>query len=161
MHVGIVGMGRIGMLVASKFSKVGCNHVMYNSRKHKNGAPAKFESNLDMLLQGSDIVILCCDLNDSTKGLLNAERLKSLRKGSVLVSVARSPVIDFSALVSALKEEGGIARAVVDDAPEDFVSWDEGVGQGELTVTAHIASNTEDSRRDIFHEAFANMAVKL
>lgn len=51
-------------------------------------------ASLDELLRQSDFVIVCCPLNDSTKGLFNAERFAAFKKGAVFINTSRYWPID-------------------------------------------------------------------
>jgi lactate dehydrogenase-like 2-hydroxyacid dehydrogenase len=163
MRIGVVGMGRIGQLVATKFAQLGCTSICYHSRSEKKelaAAVARYEPSLDVLMGTSDIVVVCCNLNESSAGLICGEKIRQMGKGSVLISVARAAVVDFVALALALAEGGGVLRAVADDAPFTIAGEKASTVPG-LTVTDHVASNTESSRETIFLEAFANMAKQM
>jgi D-3-phosphoglycerate dehydrogenase len=66
----------------------------------------------DMLLQ-CHFVLMCCDLNPSSKHILNSATLACMRPDAVLINAARGPLVDEAALVAAL-ESGGIAGAAMD-----------------------------------------------
>lgn len=70
-------------------------------------------TSLDDLLARSDFVSLNCDLNPTSYHLINAQTLAKMRPGTVLINVARGPVVDESALVSAL-QHGALAGAALD-----------------------------------------------
>ena len=59
-------------------------------------------SELDDLLKLSDFVVVACLLNDSTRRLLNADRLHLMKPSAYLINVARGPIIDESALIESL-----------------------------------------------------------
>jgi phosphoglycerate dehydrogenase-like enzyme len=166
MRIGVVGMGRIGQLVATKFAQLGCTSICYHSRSEKKDlaaaglAVARYEPALELLMGTSDVVVVCCNLNESSTKLISAERIKQMGKGSVLISVARAAVVDFEALALALADGSGVVRVVADDAPVTIAGEKATTVPG-FTVTSHIASNTESSREEIFLEAFANMARKI
>jgi D-3-phosphoglycerate dehydrogenase len=68
---------------------------------------------LDVLLAESDIVALCCPLNDTTRGLIDAQALARMRRHAVLINTARGEVVDEPALVDAL-HSGRIGGAGID-----------------------------------------------
>lgn len=68
---------------------------------------------LEELLRRADFVCLNCDLNPTSYHLINAERLKMMKPGAVLINVARGPVVDEAALIRAL-QDGVIAGAALD-----------------------------------------------
>lgn len=108
---GIVGTGAIGSRVAAIARAFGCEVFAY-SRTVKEMEGVTF-TDLDTLLSTCDVVSLHVPLNDSTKGLINAEKIALMKKNAVLINTARGPVVDSKALADALNE-GKIAGAGVD-----------------------------------------------
>ena len=114
---------------------------------------------LPRLLGESDYVVLACDLNDTTRGLLGAEQFAAMKPSAVLVNVARGEVADEEALYNALKnrEIGGAALDVwyvyppgSDPTPAtggpkpsrfDFAALDN------VLMTPHCAAHTRESDR--------------
>ena len=68
---------------------------------------------LEKLLEHSDVVVVACLLNKSTRHLLNAERLRLMKPTAYLINVARGPIIDEAALIEVLRK-GQIAGAGLD-----------------------------------------------
>ena len=68
---------------------------------------------LDEVFRQSDFVTINCPLNDATRGLVNAERLKAMKPTAYLINTARGPIVDEAALVAALNA-GEIAGAALD-----------------------------------------------
>lgn len=108
---GIVGMGAIGMRVARIAMAFGCEVYAY-TRTEKEMEGVTF-TDLDTLLETCDIVSLHTPLNDSTRGLINEERIAKMRRNAVLINTARGPIVDSSALANALLE-GRISGACID-----------------------------------------------
>lgn len=97
---------------------------------------------LDQLLEASDIVILGLPLNTSTYHLINAGRLAKMRRGAILVNVARGPIVDEAALVDALKR-GQLSSAVVDvteiePLPADSPLWE----MPQVLITPHVGAQS-------------------
>ena len=141
---GVVGTGAIGMRVANIAKAFGCEVYGY-SRTVKEGNGIKYVD-LNTLLSTCDIVSLHVPLNDSTKGLINEENIKLMKKNAVLINTARGPVIDSKALSDALKN-GTIAGAGLDvfeiepPIPTDHVLFE----APNLIVTPHVAFATKES----------------
>ena len=68
---------------------------------------------LDDLLKRADFVVVACLLNDATRRLLSADRLRLMKPSAYLINVARGPIIDEPALIDALSQ-GRIAGAALD-----------------------------------------------
>lgn len=141
---GVIGTGAIGMRVANIAKAFGCEVYAY-SRTAKENAGIRYVD-LNTLLSTCDIVSLHVPLNDSTKGLINEENIKLMKKNAILINTARGPVVDSSALSDALKN-GVIAGAGVDvfemepPVPQDHILFE----APNLIVTPHVAFATKES----------------
>lgn len=141
---GIIGTGAIGIRVANIAKAFGCEVYGY-SRTVKENTGIKYVD-LNTLLSTCDIVSLHVPLNDSTKGLINEDNIKLMKKNAILINTARGPIVDSKALSNALKE-GIIAGAGVDvfemepPIPEDHVLFE----APNLIVTPHVAFATKES----------------
>ncbi len=102
---GIIGLGKIGMRVAEIASGFGAN-VSYWSRNRKKDAEKKgirYES-IDRLLATCDFISLHLLYTKETKGILDKNRINSIKKGALVINVAPMELIDFSALEKRLKK---------------------------------------------------------
>ena len=111
---------------------------------------------LDDLLKEADIVSLHVPLDDSTKSLLNAERLAQMKDGAILINTCRGGVVDETALIDAIKSKG--IRAGVDvylKEPPDFSS--ELFKLDNTIFTPHIAGVTGESQSRFLEETVANV----
>lgn len=108
---GVVGTGAIGERVARIAQAFGCEVYAY-SRTVKDLPGIKYVD-LNTLLSECDIVSLHTPLNAETKGLINKENIRLMKKNAVLINTARGPVVDTDALAEALKE-GRLAGACID-----------------------------------------------
>lgn len=108
---GIVGTGAIGLKTAEIAKAFGCKVYAYSRTQKKIEGVTYLP--LDELLSECDIISLHVPLTESTKGLINAEKLALMKKTAVLINTARGPVVDSSALAEALAD-GNIAGACID-----------------------------------------------
>ncbi len=104
--VGVVGFGRIGREVVGRLRAFKCRLLV-----HDPVVPAiDIETagaepvSLDTLLASSDIVSLHCPSSPATRRLVRAETLARMRRGALLVNVARGDLVDTAALVDALQD---------------------------------------------------------
>lgn len=141
---GVIGTGAIGMRVANIAKAFGCEVYAY-SRTVKEGKEIKYVD-LNTLLSTCDVISLHVPLNENTKGLINEENIKLMKKNAILINTARGPVVDSKALSDALKNNI-IAGAGIDvfeiepPIPVDHVLFD----APNLIVTPHVAFATKES----------------
>ena len=144
--VGIIGFGKIGTRSAELFHAFGCR-ILANSRTRKPDAPEYVEQvSQQALLEQSDIVVLHCPLNDSTRGMINAEKIAMMKKSAILINVARGPVVVAQDLADALNNST-IAAAGIDvfdkepplDVSEPLLNCKN------CLVTPHVAFATRES----------------
>jgi phosphoglycerate dehydrogenase-like enzyme len=116
-HVLVIGAGGLGSEIARRFSALGAR-VTGVRRRPGLGAPEGFGavhglSELDGLLPHADVVVLATPLTEETRQVLNAQRLKELKPGTIVANVARGALLDEAALITGL-ESGRIRGAVLD-----------------------------------------------
>ncbi len=148
---GIIGMGAIGMRVAKIANAFGCNVIAY-SRTVKDIDDVKFVS-LDTLLQSSDIVSLHVPQTSETINLIDENKLTIMKPTAFLINTARGPIVNTTALASALKN-GTIAGAGIDVFDtEPPIAKDHPLCDAPNTIlTPHIAFASEqafEKRADI------------
>ncbi|MBQ4089567.1 MAG: hydroxyacid dehydrogenase [Clostridia bacterium] len=144
--VGIIGYGKIGRRSAELFNAFGCK-VLAQSRSIKADAqPFVEQVSQEALLRQSDIVVLHCPLNDSTRGMINAEKLAMMKKSAILINVARGPVVVAQDLADALNN-GVIAAAGVDvfDKEPPLDLNEPLLGCKNCLVTPHVAFASKES----------------
>lgn len=157
--VGIIGLGKLGTRTAELFHAFGAT-VLAQSRTHHDGIAEYIEQvTQEELLRRSDIVVLHCPLNDSTRGMINAEKLAMMKPTALLVNVARGPVVVEKDLVAAL-ENGVIAGAAIDvfdkEPPLDTASPI--LHAPNCLVTPHVAFATQQSMSLRAEIVFDNLA---
>lgn len=157
--IGIIGLGKIGTRTAELFHAFGAT-VLAQSRTHHDGIAEYIEQvTQEELLRRSDIVVLHCPLNDSTRGMINAEKLAMMKPTALLVNVARGPVVVEKDLAAAL-ENGVIAGAAIDvfdkEPPLDTASPI--LHAPNCLVTPHVAFATQQSMSLRAEIVFDNLA---
>ena len=161
--VGIVGTGKIGLTVAKLLSVFGCKLLGYDVQEKKEAEDLgiKYVS-LDELLKESDIVTIHTPLMESTRNLINKERLDMMKPDALLVNCARGPVIDIEATAKALNDKK-IAGAAIDvfeiepPLPTDHVM----VTAKNTLLTPHVAFATKESMVRRAKIAFDNIYAWL
>ena len=145
-RLGILGMGRHGSNVA-RIAKTAFN--MEVVAWERQAGPATKPGDiprlpLDELLRTSDVVSIHLRLSPESTGLLNAERLQSMKPGSVLINTSRGAIIDETALVDALKH-GPLAGAGLDVFTHEPLSPDSPLRSlNNVVLTPHIGWTVEE-----------------
>jgi glyoxylate reductase len=159
MQLGLIGAGRIGSRVAEIAINGFGMHVSYYDMKANttlDALGATFVSNIDDVLKSADVVSVHLPLLDSTKGMLNAEKLALLKPTAYFINTSRGQVVNESALVQVLQSHkiAGAALDVYEHEPE----LTPGLSDCEnVVLTPHIASATENARTKMAAVASQNI----
>ena len=144
--VGIVGLGKIGSRTAALAHAFGCPVLAHSRTRHADAPDYIEQVELDELLRRSDLVVLHCPLNDSTRGLINAEKLALMKPTALLINVARGPVVVAKDLADALNN-GVIAGAGIDvfDKEPPLDESEPLLHAKNCLLTPHVAFATKES----------------
>ncbi len=159
-RIGILGMGRIGSAVARRAQGFGLAVHYHNRRRVHESVEAELEAtyweSLDQMLARVDIVSVNCPHTPATFHLLNARRLKLLRKDAIVVNTSRGEVIDEAALTRMLRD-GDIAGAGL-DVFEHEPAINPRLRQLEnVVLLPHMGSATLEGRRDMGEKVIINI----
>jgi glyoxylate reductase len=160
--LGIVGLGRIGCLVAKMGRALGLR-VIYNKRNRDFEAEKEFKleyMTLDNLLREADIVSLHVPLTKETEHLINSESLARMKDGAYLINTARGKIVDEAALVGTLKG-GKLAGAAMDVYEYEPQINPELCGLPNVVLTPHIASAVREVRDEMAIMAAKNIVAAL
>ncbi|MEM2027708.1 MAG: glyoxylate reductase [Candidatus Bathyarchaeia archaeon] len=146
--LGLIGAGRIGSAVARRAKcfnmKILYYDVVRNPQIEKE-AGAVFVP-LDTLLRESDFISIHVPLTKETYHLIDAEKLKLVKKTAYLINTSRGPVVDEKALYEALKE-GRLAGAALDVFEQEPLPADSPLLKlNNIILTPHIASASYETR---------------
>lgn len=157
---GIIGLGRIGSIVASKLK--GCNMrvIAYDpyitDERFKKYGVEKCET-LEELLRQSDLITLHTPKTSETYGMIGEKELKMCKKGVRIVNAARGGLVDEKALYNALKE-GWVAAAGIDvldpepsydKKPEEQDYANPLLELDNVIVTPHLGASTEEANYNV------------
>jgi glyoxylate reductase len=155
--LGIVGYGRIGRAVARRAAGFAMT-VLHHSRT-PSGEPG-FRTDLDGLLEASDIVSVHVPLTDATRGMLDGRRIGLIGSQGVLVNTARGPIVDEYALAQAL-ERGELLAAGLDVYEHEPLLKPELLAAPHAVLLPHIGSATDRTRRAMLTLAAERVAALL
>jgi glycerate dehydrogenase len=147
LTLGVVGFGAIGRRVAEIARALGMRVWAVGAERRAADPDWLERVSLDRLFREADVVTLHCPLSDSTRELVNAERLSSMRSRALLINTGRGPLVDEAALASAL-ERGVIAGAALDVLSREPPASDNPLlAAKNCIITPHIAWLTLAARR--------------
>ena len=160
-RLGILGMGRVGQVVARRARGFDMS-IHYHNRNPLDAELAgdsTYHDSVESLLQNIDVLSIHCPALESTRGLMNRERLALMHADSILVNTSRGGVIDDDALVAALAS-GSIAAAGLDvfNGEPDKIH----PGYRELDnvfLLPHIGSATRETRKAMGFRAIDNLVA--
>jgi D-3-phosphoglycerate dehydrogenase / 2-oxoglutarate reductase len=141
--IGVVGLGAIGRAVANMAEDLGMNVIGFDPGLTVEGAwqissTVKQASSFDAMLSEVDFMTFHVPLIDVTKNMLNADRVKMLKKNAVILNFARNGILDENALVDALTNDN--LYGYVCDFPSNHLKDVKGV----LTLP-HLGASTADA----------------
>ncbi|MBS7606133.1 MAG: glyoxylate reductase [Candidatus Bathyarchaeia archaeon] len=146
--LGIIGAGRIGMAVARRAKGFNMRILYYDIVRRpelEKDIGAEYVD-LDTLLSQSDFITIHVPLTKDTYHMINAEKLRLVKKTAFIINTSRGQVIDEKALYEALKE-GRIAGAALDVFEEEPIPMDNPLLKlDNVVLTPHIGSASHETR---------------
>jgi D-3-phosphoglycerate dehydrogenase len=159
--IGIAGYGHIGSQVSVLAESLGMKVIFYDLIPKLILGNASQSKSLDELLSRADIVTLHIPGSASNKNLINAQRLKKMKKHSILINLSRGDVVDLDALKLALKEKH-LSGAAIDVFPYEPKANNEIFtcplqGMDNVILTPHIGGSTEEAQQQIAADVTGKM----
>jgi glycerate dehydrogenase len=157
--IGIIGFGNIGKKVADIATVFGMN-IIASSRHETNQSNRKnFRwAELNGVIEQADVVSIHCPLLPETKGLINAEYLRRMKRSAFLINTSRGPVVVEQDLADALNN-GIIAGAGLDVLSDEPPSKENPLFKAKnCLITPHIAWATKEARVRLMDIAVNNVA---
>lgn len=159
----IVGCGSVGTACAKRFAAFDAKVLGITAH------PGKIDwfqevyglEQLENVLGQSDVVVLTLPLTDETYHLINEDRLRAMKSGSILVNIARGAIVDTNALIGIL-EQGHLSGAVLDvmeeePLPENSPLWD----FENVVLTPHNSFVGTRNENRLFFKIKENLERKL
>lgn len=150
--IGIVGFGRVGSKVASYAAAFDMRVVAFDPSQSSFPPFVAVCADLGNLLAQADVVSLHVPLSEDTRGMINEQAFRDMKREAVLINTSRGAVVDEEALVRALEQGqiGGAALDVLADEPDMSSSTarrlrELAAGSDQMVVTPHIAGATHES----------------
>jgi D-3-phosphoglycerate dehydrogenase len=146
--LGVIGLGRIGALVAQRASAFGMRLIAYDpyvARSRAAQMGVELVDSVARVCELSDFVTIHLPKTQETKGIVGAAELAKAKPGMRLINAARGGIVDEGALVDALRGRrlGGAAVDVFDDEPLDDHPL---FGLPNVVVTPHLGASTAEAQ---------------
>ncbi len=158
-NLGVVGLGQIGVRLA--------NSGVYRHMKVKGFDPTPGLENVHQLMPevtitrtlkaaigDADIVSLHLPLTPGTRHMVNAEFIKKMKKGALLVNYARGPIVDEPAVIEAL--DADYLSGYISDFPTVAT-----IGHPKVLTTPHLGASTSESEENCASMAVSELAAYL
>ncbi len=171
--VGIIGTGKIGIILAQIVHGFGCHllgYDLYPNPKFEAIGDARYVE-LPELLANSDIISLHCPLTEDNYHLINEQTIAQMKPGVMLINTSRGPLIDTKAVIKGIKS-GQIGNIGIDVYEQEgdifFKDLSDTIIQDDtfqllqsfpnVLITSHQAYFTEDAMNDITTTTVANIS---
>lgn len=160
--LGIIGFGTIGRLVAERarglrMRVLGFDPFVNPETFSDHGVE---HATLDALLATADYVTLHCPLTDDTRNLLDATRLRAMKKGARLVNCARGGLVDEAALLEAVSG-GHLAGAALDVFAQEPPGSSALFTEPRIQFTPHLGASTQEAQTAVGVEIAHQVAAFL
>ncbi len=144
--LGIIGLGAIGRLVADTALKLGMNVYGYDPEITVEGAwslssQVRKAQSIEELLKHSDFVTLHVPLLDSTRNLINEQRVAAMKTGAVLLNFSRDAIVDSDAVLAGIQSRR--LRGYVCDFPAQKLQ-----GKPCVLTLPHLGASTEEAEEN-------------
>lgn len=162
--LGVIGMGRIGTMVARKAHGLGMKIIYSNQFRIDPEVEAELGGasymSAEEVLANADVITLHVPLMPSTFHFINAEKLALMKKSAYLINASRGPVVEEKALIEALKNHT-IKGAALDVHEFEPNINPEIAGLDNIVITPHCCTNVTEVRVAMIHELLAGVRTLL
>jgi lactate dehydrogenase-like 2-hydroxyacid dehydrogenase len=159
LHVGILGLGRIGSAIATRLLGFDCA-IAYHNRHRVEGSPYRYADSPTELAESVDVLVVATTGDHRTRHLVDRAVLEALGPEGYLINIARGSVVDQDALVE-LVVGGGLAGAGLDVFADEPNVPSELIDSDNVVLFPHIGSATARTRRAMALLAIRNLESYL
>jgi len=147
--IGVVGLGRVGAMVAQRALAFGMRVIAFDpyvSRERAKSLGVELTPNLEALLVQADFVTIHLPRTPETEGLIGERELALMKEGARLINTARGGLVDERALVNAIRD-GKLAGAALDVfATEPVPPANPLLRFDHVVVTPHLGASTREAQ---------------
>ncbi len=156
-QMGIVGLGNIGIAVSKIALAFNMKVVAYTSKSNEELPENVRSVTMEELFTSSDVISLHCPLTESTRHLVDASRLQSMKPSAILINTGRGPLVCDKDIADALKNHT-IAAYAADVLTEEPPQADNPLlSASNCYLTPHIAWATHEARQRLINICVENV----
>jgi D-3-phosphoglycerate dehydrogenase len=148
MKVGLIGLGRVGGIVADYLRALGACVVYADIRSEASRDGCERCASLAELIEASELMMMCASYTDGQPPILD-RHLVDLLHGKYFVNTARGELVDEAALLDLVRQDGmkGVATDVIanENGPNRLDEWLDAATGRNVIVTPHVAGATWSS----------------
>ncbi|MEW6349094.1 MAG: phosphoglycerate dehydrogenase [Thermodesulfobacteriota bacterium] len=148
--LGVVGMGKIGSIVADRAMGMGMKVLGYDpflssDQMQQMGVT---EATLDEIFRQSDFITLHVPLNNETKGMINTDNIAKMKTGVRIINCARGPIFNTAELAEAVKS-GKVAGVAMDVYPVEPPEDKSLIDLPQVICTPHLGAATSEAQVNV------------
>jgi D-3-phosphoglycerate dehydrogenase len=162
--LGVVGLGRIGTLVAKRVQGMGMKVIAFDpyiSKHRAEDLKVELFDNLKQMLVKCDFLTVHTPLTDETLGMIGRDELACLPRHAVVVNAARGGIIDEQALAEALQNKKIFAAGIDVFVGEPPAKEHPLLALDNVVMTAHLGANTEEAQARVGAEILERVVLAL
>jgi D-3-phosphoglycerate dehydrogenase len=146
--LGVVGLGRVGALVAQRMAAFGMRVIAFDPYVQRDRAKEmgiELMPNLEALLVQADFVTIHLPRTPDTEGLIGERELSLIKEGARIVNTARGGIVDEASLAKAI-EDGRLAGAALDVFEQEPTTDSPLFALDQVVVTPHLGASTTEAQ---------------
>lgn len=155
--IGIIGLGHTGSATARIARAFGMKVKAFTSKDESSLPEGVEKASLDDIFTTADVVSLHCPLTDSTKELVNADRLKQMNPTAILINTGRGPLVNEQELADALNNSTIYAAGIDVLSSEPPKPDNPLLNAKNCFITPHVAWATKEARERLMDIAVSNL----
>jgi D-3-phosphoglycerate dehydrogenase len=161
--LGVIGLGRVGTLVAQRAHAFGMSLLAYDpfvGHERARRIGVELTDDLDRIYANADVITIHLPKTKETEGLIGKEALEKMRVGVLIVNTSRGGIIDEAALAEAVRS-GRVAGAALDVFTEEPLGDSPLLTLPQIVLTPHLGASTVEAQDKAGVDVARSLALAL